>query len=258
MAAAASSGLEHFLSLPTWGCLQKPPNQPSTFENRPQNWHRTKHWQVSAVVSTLLFSFGKAWWQIAAQLPSTEPGGFFSRCGVFSAHSFLQVTHHSWQGNALRDRAALPARPSPSLPGWERIPPTEQFSPTNQSFSPGASSFWRLILTGHSFTWAEITIYFHKSSLLGLFQVSPSGLRERLLLVTGHWCCCWELNLRTNPLYPKVSHFRGCRTSFDLKSNIAFKNLISSPKIMLLGKSCCRGKQNMSQKMNRRKAFRKD
>lgn len=103
-----------------------------------------------------------------------------------------------------------------ALPRWEIISPTEQFSPTIPSFSLGTSSFWRLTLAGHVFKWVEIIIYFPTSSLLGLFQVRASGLRQRLLLVTGHWCCCWELKLKTNPLHPNVSHLWTCLTSFDL------------------------------------------
>lgn len=194
---------------------------------------------------------------------------------------FPECTHHSWQGNALRDWAALPAWP---CQGGKWFPPQSNFlqqiwashqeralsgdwflqgtfskglesrfiytkftpwpSPgaalraeaeiagvhralmlllwfkyeKKKTLYPNVSHFWSCLTSLDIFKsqrWLLRPRILPKN--LGLFQVRPSGLRQKLLLVTGLWCCCCDLNTKKpQNLYPNVPHFWSCLASSDL------------------------------------------
>lgn len=126
---------------------------------------------------------------------------------------FPECTHHSWQGNALGDWAALPAWP---CQGGKWFPHRAIFS-NNSDLLTRNELFLEIDFYRAHFQKGWNHDLFTQNSPLGLLQVRPSGLRQRLLVFTGPWCCCCDLNMKKpQNLYPNVPHFWSCLTSSDL------------------------------------------
>lgn len=180
----------------------------------PNSWHWTKHWG-----SLLWFPLCSFLWEHL--MGNCCTASIHKTCCIFLQvwyflSPFISLSAHITPGREML-RAALPAWP---CQGGKWFPHRAMFSNkpeplTRNKFFPETDFYRALNKNFYILKWVEITIHFHQSSHLGLFQVRPSGLKQELIAVV-HWCCCCDLNMKTNALYPNVSHFWRCLANFDL------------------------------------------